>query len=55
MSEELKKVIEDLDNAVNLLSGVYNGLDNIEHPMSELAYQLYVDSEELHETLKEDV
>jgi len=52
MKEKLKQIIKDLDNAVNLLSGVYNGLDNLEHEESEIAYQIYIDGEELQDILQ---
>jgi len=54
MNEELNQIISDLDNAVNLLSGVFNGLDNIDHLEKDQAYNLYTGAEELHIRLKEE-
>ena len=51
----MKQILIDLDNAVNLLSGVFNGLDTLEHEEADKANALYEDAEKLYEILsKED-
>lgn len=51
--ENMTQIIDALDNAVNLLSGVFNGLENIENAYSVEAQTIYEIAENLYNKIKE--